>query len=78
MMNLFYRGYVIHEDVHAMCYTIFDRRPDRLELVIAGDSGEAMTWIDRHVHLKQDDVPGEPERIPWLSWVDDGELAASA
>jgi len=24
-MNIFYRGYVIHEDIRAICYTIYGR-----------------------------------------------------
>ena len=34
--NIFYRGYVIHEDVPTICYTIYDRRPERTELETGG------------------------------------------
>ena len=46
-MNIFYRGYVIHEDIRAICYTIYARRPGRQELDARGTSTEAMQWVDR-------------------------------
>ena len=49
MMNLYYRGYVIHEDIRSICYTIFGSRPHRIELGTSGTAMEAMRWIDRHV-----------------------------
>ena len=48
-MNIFYRGYVIHEDIRAICYTIYGRRPDRRELDAQGTALEAMQWVDRDV-----------------------------
>ena len=78
MMNLFYRGYVIHEDVREVCYTIYDRRPNRGELVIAGDSREAMTWVDRRVVGHRGDAHPEVESLPGLSWVGHDEVAVSA
>ena len=59
MMNLFYRGYVIHEDIRAISYTVFDRRPDRLELGSSGTAKEAMQWVDRHL-----------KRRVTASWID--------
>jgi len=47
-MNLFYRGYVIHQDIPSICYTIFSRRPERVELAACGTSREAMQWVDVH------------------------------
>jgi hypothetical protein len=47
-MNLFYRGYVIHQDIPSICYTIFSRRPERVELAACGTSREAMRWVDLH------------------------------
>jgi hypothetical protein len=47
-MNLFYRGYVIHQDIPSICYTIFSRRPERIELAACGTSREAMRWVDLH------------------------------
>ena len=49
MMNLFYRGYVVHQDIRAICYTIFGCRPHRIELGRSGTVLEAMRWVDRHV-----------------------------
>ena len=46
-MNIFYRGYVIHEDIRAICYTIYSRRPERQELHARGTAIEAMQWVDR-------------------------------
>ena len=48
-MNLFYRGYVIHQDIPSICYTIFSRRPQRVELAACGTSREAMQWVDLHM-----------------------------
>lgn len=52
-MNLFYRDYVIHEDVPSVCYTIYDRRPDRVELATAGTSREAMKWVDARIAIEE-------------------------
>ena len=48
-MNLFYRGYVIHEDIRSICYTIFGCRPHRIELGSSLTAKKAMRWVDRHV-----------------------------
>lgn len=47
MMNLFYRGYVIHEDIRSICYTIFSAKPQRTELGSRSTALEAMKWVDR-------------------------------
>ena len=47
MMNLFYRGYVIHEDMRSICYTIYGGKPQRAELGSRGTTLEAMKWVDR-------------------------------
>ena len=47
MMNLFYRGYVIHEDIRSICYTIYGPKPHRSELRSRGTTLEAMRWVDR-------------------------------
>ncbi len=49
MMNLYYQGYVIHEDIRSICYTVFGRRPHRVELGSVGAVIEAMRSVDRHV-----------------------------
>lgn len=51
--NIFYRGYVIHEDVPAICYTIYDRRPDRTELATVGTSRESMKWVDSRIAIEE-------------------------
>ena len=50
--NIYYRGYVIHEDVPTICYTIYDRRPDRTELATVGTSREAMKWVDSRIAIE--------------------------
>lgn len=47
MMNLFYRGYVIHEDIRSICYTIFGAKPHRAEIGSRSTTLEAMRWVDR-------------------------------
>ena len=49
MMNLYYRGYMIHEDIRSICYTIFGCRPHRIELGSRVTTMEAMQWVDRDV-----------------------------
>ena len=51
--NIFYRGYVIHEDVPTICYTIYDRRPERAELATVGTSREAMKWVDSRIAIEE-------------------------
>ncbi len=47
MMNLFYRDYVIHEDIRFICYTIYGAKPHRAELGSRSTTLEAMRWVDR-------------------------------
>ncbi len=47
MMNLFYRGYVIHEDIRSICYTVYGAKPRRAEMGSSGSALEAMRWVDR-------------------------------
>ena len=51
--NIFYRGYVINEEIPTICYTIYDSRPDRVELTSVISAREAMQWIDWRVELKE-------------------------
>ena len=51
--NIFYRGYVIHEDVPTICYTIYDRRPERTELATVGNPREAMKWVDSRIAIEE-------------------------
>lgn len=50
--NIYYRGYVIHEDIRAICYTIYDRRPARQELMTVGNSRAAMRWVDARINIE--------------------------
>ncbi len=52
-MNIYYRGYVIHEDVRSICYTIYDRRPDRVELATSGTARQAMQWVDSRINIEE-------------------------
>ena len=45
-MNIFYRGYLIHENIRSICYTIYGRRPGRQELDTLGSVMDAMQWVD--------------------------------
>ncbi|PKB79904.1 MAG: hypothetical protein BZY88_10980 [SAR202 cluster bacterium Io17-Chloro-G9] len=51
-MNIFYRGYVIHEDIRSICYTIYGRRPARRELDAQCTAQEAMQWVDRDLEAE--------------------------
>ena len=48
-MNIFYRGYLIHEEIRAICCTVLGRRPDRRELATCNNTMAAMQWVDRQV-----------------------------
>lgn len=56
MINLYYRGYVIREEIRSICYTIFGCRPDREEITSRGSALEAMRWVDRDVSRKWADL----------------------
>ncbi len=47
--NIYYRGYLIDEDIRAVCYTIYGVRPQRAEMASVRSSQEAMQWIDRRL-----------------------------
>ena len=49
MMNLYYRGYVIHEDIRSICYTIYGCRPHRIEMGSSVTAQESMRLVDRHI-----------------------------
>ena len=48
-MNIFYRGYLIHEEIRAIYCTIFGRRPDRREMSACENTMSAMQWVDRQI-----------------------------
>ena len=49
IMKIYYRGYVIHEEIRAISYSVYGQHPDRAELTAKSTSREAMEWIDRNV-----------------------------
>ena len=48
-MRIFYRGYVIDEEIPSISYSVHGRRPERPELTATSTSRQAMEWIDGHV-----------------------------
>lgn len=61
-MNIYYRGYVIHEHIKSVYYTIYGMRPDRRELESAITSRQAMEKIDRRITEQ-----GTPSLLIWPS-----------
>ena len=54
LMKIYYRGYVIHEEIRSISYSVYGRRPGRAELTAKSTSREAMEWIDGNV--RRDDI----------------------
>jgi len=48
-MKIYYRGYVIDEEIPSISYSVHGRRPERQELTARSTSREAMEWIDGDV-----------------------------
>ena len=48
-MRIYYRGYVIDEEIPSIIYSVHGRRPERPELISKSTSRQAMEWIDRDV-----------------------------
>ena len=48
-MKIFYRGYVIDEEIRSISYSVYGQRPERSELTVKSTSREAMKWIDGEV-----------------------------
>ena len=51
-MRIYYRGYVIDEEIPSISYAVYGRRPERPELTARSTSREAMEWIDGDVQRK--------------------------
>ena len=49
LMKIYYRGYVIQEEIPSISYSVYGRRPKRAELTAKSTSREAMEWIDGNV-----------------------------
>ncbi len=48
-MRIYYRGYVIDEEIPSIIYSVHGRRPERPELTAKSTSRQAMEWIDEDV-----------------------------
>ncbi len=48
-MRIYYRGYVIDEEIPAISYSVHGRRPERPELTAKSTTRQAMEWIDGDV-----------------------------
>ena len=55
-MRIYYRGYVINEEIRSISYSVHGQRPERPELTARSTSREAMEWIDNNV--KRDAILG--------------------
>ena len=66
-MKIYYRGYVIDEEIRSNCYTVYGRRPVRAEMTVHADAQKAMKWIDgdaiRRLVNHQDCKRGEPSPV---------------
>ncbi len=51
-MRIYYRGYVIDEEIPSIIYSVYGRRPERPELTARSTSRQAMEWIDEDVKRK--------------------------
>lgn len=45
-MRIYYRGYVIDEEIPSISYSVYGCRPERSELTTRSTTREAMHWID--------------------------------
>ena len=54
MMRIYYRGYIIEEEIRSISYSVYGQRPERPELIARSTPREAMEWIDNDV--KQDTI----------------------
>ena len=53
-MRIYYRGYIIDEEIRSISYSVYGQRPERQELIARSTPREAMEWIDNDV--KQDTI----------------------
>ena len=56
MMNLYYRGHIVHQEIRSIRYTIYGRSPGRLVLATRGTVCEAMQWVDQRVERKEESL----------------------
>lgn len=48
-MKIYYRGYVIDEEIRSISYAVYGPRPVRVEVSAQPDARAAMQWIDQDV-----------------------------
>ena len=65
-MNIFYRGYLVHEEIRYFCWTVFGRRPVRAELASCENAMAAMQWVDRQVAAGEAAVSEPPKQVALL------------
>ena len=65
-MNIFYRSYLIHEEIRSICCTVFGRRPIRTELATCENTMAAMQWVDRQVAGGEAAVAEPPKQVALL------------
>ena len=65
-MNIFYRGYVIHEEIRAIRCNVFGRRPVRTELATCDNTMAAMLWVDRQVATGEPAAAELPKQVAVL------------
>ena len=53
-MRIYYRGYIIDEEIRSISNSVYGKRPERPELTARSTPREAMEWIDNDV--KQDTI----------------------
>ena len=53
IMKIYYRGYVIHEEIRSISYSVYGERPKRAELTAKSTSREAMEWIDGNMRRNE-------------------------
>ena len=62
MLNLFYRGHLIHKDIPSICYTVFGCRPGRAEVGSRSTALAAMRLVDGRLSRQA----SERARALWL------------
>lgn len=64
-MRIYYRGYVIDEEIPSISYSVYGRRPERKELTAKSTTRQAMEWIDGDV--KREAILGEARTLQPLA-----------
>ena len=65
-MNIYYRGYLIHEEIRSICCTVLGRRPVRRELAACDNAMVAMRWVDRQVAMGEPAIAEPPKQVAVL------------